>query len=321
MGSVYTIGEALIDFIPADKGVPLKAVTGFEKAAGGAPFNVACAVAKLGGRSGFIGKLGTDAFGDFLVETLDGLGVDVSHVLRTGEAGTGLAFVSLSSDGNRDFSFYRNPSADMLLTEQEVSGIAFEAGDILHFCSVDLIEAPVKYAHRAAIQSVKDAGGLISFDPNVRLPLWTSPEACRQTILEFLPGAHIVKISDEELSFITGLKDEEAAIASLFTGDVRHVVYTKGAAGAVWYNADGSIAVPGHAVRVADTTGAGDAFIGALLYQLHVRGLKADGIGTEDIRQMLDFANAAAALTTTRKGAVVALPGQDEVISLLAGQR
>ncbi|SDC64075.1 fructokinase [Paenibacillus sp. UNCCL117] len=321
MGVVYTIGEALIDFIPAEKGVPLKEVNGFEKAAGGAPFNVACAVAKLGGRSGFIGKLGSDAFGDFLVETLTRLQVDVSHVRRTREAGTGLAFVSLSSDGNRDFSFYRNPSADMLLTEQETADIRFAAGDILHFCSVDLIEAPVKYAHRAALAAVREAGGLISFDPNVRLPLWTSPEACRKTILEFLPEAHIVKISDEELAFITGLADEEEAISSLFVGNVRHVVYTKGAEGALWHRSSGKVAVAGHAIRVADTTGAGDSFIGALLYQLHARGLGADSITEVDIRPILEFANAAAALTTTRKGAVGALPGKEEVLDFLAGKR
>ncbi|WP_159881762.1 PfkB family carbohydrate kinase [Paenibacillus puerhi] len=320
MGSVYTIGEALIDFIPADKGVPLKDVTGFEKAAGGAPFNVACAVAKLGGSSGFIGKLGIDAFGDFLIETLAGLQVDVRHVRRTSEAGTGLAFVSLSSDGNRDFSFYRNPSADMLLTAQEVAEIDFTSGDILHFCSVDLIDAPVKEAHRAAIRAVRQAGGLVSFDPNVRLPLWPSPEACRQTILEFLPEAQLVKISDEELSFITGLEHEEDSIASLFAGDVRHVVYTKGAEGAVWYTRSESIHAAGHPVSVADTTGAGDAFVGALLYQLHKRGLQADAIGSDDIRQILHFANAAAALTTTRKGAVGALPDKEEVLALLAGQ-
>ncbi|MUG69420.1 MULTISPECIES: carbohydrate kinase family protein [Paenibacillus] len=319
MSIVYTIGEALIDFIPTEKGIGLKDVSGFERAAGGAPFNVACAVAKLGGSSSFIGKLGRDAFGDFLVETMSGIGVDVRHVLRTGEAKTGLAFVSLSSDGNRDFSFYRNPSADMLLAADEIGGIPFGNGDILHFCSVDLIEAPVKYAHLQAIEAVKAMGGIVSFDPNVRLPLWSSPEACRRTILAFLPKAHIVKISDEELAFVTGLEDEEQAIASLFTGDVRHVVYTKGAAGAVWYTADERVAVPGHSVTVADTTGAGDAFIGALLYQLHTRELPVNGLEPGVIHEMLAYANAAGAIATTRKGAVSSLPGNEDVLRMLGG--
>ena len=171
----------------------LKNVVGFKKEAGGAPANVACAVTKLGGSSAFIGKLGMDAFGDFLVDTLNEVGVDTQHVLRTTEANTALAFVSLKADGDRDFSFYRNPSADMLLTEDEIDGDWFAKRDILHYCSVDLIEAPVKYAHLKAIHAMKAAGGLISFDPNVRLPLWANHEQCRQTILQFIPLSHLVK--------------------------------------------------------------------------------------------------------------------------------
>ncbi len=184
MPTVFTIGEALIDFIPAEKGVGLNEVESFSKAAGGAPANVACVVAKLGKQSVFIGKLGADAFGDFLVETLVKTGVDTSRILRTSEANTALAFVSLKADGNRDFSFYRNPSADMLLKEEEIGEGWFMKGDILHFCSVDLIEAPVKYAHLKAIELARQVGARISFDPNVRLPLWHDPEACRRTNLK-----------------------------------------------------------------------------------------------------------------------------------------
>src|SRR5690606_38181527 len=123
-------------------------------------------------------------------------------------------FVSLKQDGNRDFSFYRNPSADMLLKEEEIEEDWFSKGDILHFCSVDLIEAPVKYAHIKAVNSIIKKGGIVSFDPNVRLPLWDNPEDCRKTILEFIPLAHILKISDEELEFITAIKDEKSALES-----------------------------------------------------------------------------------------------------------
>ncbi|CAM3040304.1 carbohydrate kinase [Paenibacillus sediminis] len=314
MSTVFTIGEALIDFIPAVKGVELKSVDSFQKAAGGAPANVACAVSKLGGRSAFIGKLGADAFGDFLVDTMKGIGVDTSFVLRTDEANTALAFVSLKADGNRDFSFYRNPSADMLLSEEEI-GDWFSVGDILHFCSVDLIEAPVKYAHFKAIRTAKSAGAIISFDPNVRLPLWRDPEECRRTILEFLPLSHIVKISDEELTFITGIEDEKEAIASLFVGDVQHVVYTRGAEGAAWFTKEFEVSVPGNLVDAEDTTGAGDSFIGALLFQLHLLTDVQQQISRERAEELLTFANAAAAITTTRPGAIPSLPTFSEVVA------
>lgn len=324
MEKVFTIGEALIDFIPAERGTELKAVSGFSKAAGGAPANVACAVARLGGESAFIGKLGKDAFGDFLLDTMNEAGVDTSRVFRTDEANTALAFVSLRADGEREFSFYRNPSADMLLQQEEIDERWFGAGDILHFCSVDLIEAPVKYAHKKAIEAVKRAGGIVSFDPNVRLPLWKRPELCRDAILAFLPFSHIVKISDEELAFITGMDDEDRALASLFTGDVRHVIYTRGAQGAEWITRGFRTAVPGYAIQVADTTGAGDSFIGALLYRLLEERLPANeerGIGADQARALLTFANAAAALTTSRSGAIPALPVHDEVLRMMEEHR
>ncbi|CAN7366408.1 carbohydrate kinase [Paenibacillus sp. LjRoot153] len=317
MGTVYTIGEALIDFIPLETGIELKHVSGFQKAAGGAPANVACTVAKLGAKSAFIGKLGLDAFGDSLIETMESVGVETRYVFRTAEANTALAFVSLKADGNRDFSFYRNPSADMLLAQEDIGEQWFTEGDILHFCSVDLIEAPVKYAHLKAIQTVKQNGGIVSFDPNVRLPLWNDKEECRKTIQYFIPLSHLIKISDEELSFITGIDDVEEAISSLFVGDVEHVIYTRGADGAVWYTKTERIPVTGHRIRAVDTTGAGDSFIGAVLFQLSKENLKISDVSNEQKMKILSFANATAALTTTRHGAIPALPSFEEVNSFL----
>lgn len=316
---IYTIGEALIDFIPGEKGIALKDVHSFQKAPGGAPANVASAIAKLGGQSAFIGKLGMDAFGDFLLETLKNVGVDISRVIRTDKANTALAFVSLKSDGNRDFMFYRNPSADMLLDRDEIDSEWFGPGDMLHFCSVDLIEAPVKYAHIKAIEAVKAKGGLISFDPNVRLPLWTCREACRQTILDFIPKSHILKISDEELAFVTGIEDEKEAIEALFIGDVEMVIYTKGAKGAELHTKNFMVSVEGIKVDVVDTTGAGDAVIGAFLYKLSEEGIGIHGLTEEKARALLRFANGVAALTTTRKGAIESLPGIEEVSRFLEG--
>ncbi|OMP68357.1 PfkB family carbohydrate kinase [Domibacillus epiphyticus] len=320
MGILYSIGEVLIDFIPLQKGRALKDVVSFERAPGGAPANVAAAVAKLGGRSAMITKLGADAFGDFLLEKLEEAGVETRYVIRTKEANTGLAFVSLREDGERDFSFYRNPSADLLLTEDEVNESLFESGDILHFCSVDLVDSPMKQAHVKAIQSAKERGALISFDPNVRLPLWDSPEACRETILDFIPTAHIVKISDEELAFVTGIQNEDDAIDSLFVGDVQAVIFTKGAGGATLYLNNLSVDAGGFSVDVQDTTGAGDAFIGALLYRLLDAGADQHELKTvleRDGQSILSFANAAGAITTTGKGAISSLPSKKQIEDMI----
>jgi fructokinase len=321
MGKLYSIGEVLIDFIPHEKGVALKDVVSFERAPGGAPANVAAAVAKYGGKSAMISKLGYDAFGDFLIQKLEEAGVETDKVFRTGEANTALAFVSLKEDGERDFSFYRNPSADLLLTEDEIDASWFAAGDILHFCSVDLVESPMKQAHKKAIAAVAEAGGLVSFDPNVRLPLWKDAEDCRQAILEFLPSADLVKVSDEELPFITGIADEAGAIDSLFVGKVKAVIYTKGAAGAELYVNGEKFQSRSYPVEAVDTTGAGDAFIGGFLYQL-LRLQANPTTVVEFLRkhqaEILRFANASGALTTTGKGAISALPTDEKIQALIS---
>ncbi|MBY0098626.1 carbohydrate kinase family protein [Mesobacillus maritimus] len=321
MGKLFSIGEVLIDFIPLQKGVALKEVFAFERAPGGAPANVAAAVAKYGQEAEMISMLGTDAFGDFLVEQLTKVGVQTNKILRTSEANTALAFVSLQNNGERDFSFYRNPSADMLLGEEEIDPQWFQAGDILHFCSVDLVESPMKHAHKKAIKSVSNAGGIVSFDPNVRLPLWKRKADCRQAILEFIPFADIVKVSDEELEFITGIENEEKALQSLFIGNVKAVVFTKGASGASLILPGNHYTSSGYSVEVKDTTGAGDAFIGGFLYnllELQATPEKVEGILQHHQAEILRFANASGALTTTEKGAISALPTKEEIELLIA---
>ncbi|MBO1512992.1 carbohydrate kinase family protein [Metabacillus bambusae] len=320
MAGLFSIGEVLIDFIPEQKGKALKDVVSFERAPGGAPANVAAAVAKAGGKASMITKLGMDGFGDFLVETLNNVGVNTEHVLRTKEANTALAFVSLKEDGERDFSFYRKPSADLLLNEKEIDESWFGAGDILHFCSVDLVESPMKQAHIKAIRSAKEKGAIISFDPNVRLPLWEDPQDCRKTILQFIPEAHIVKISDEELAFITGLNDEAEAIQSLFVGDVKGVIFTRGSEGADLYVNGECYRSSGYRVSVQDTTGAGDAFIGGFLYKLLEKNATVSRLSTilqEENQDILSYANASGALTTTGKGAISALPTKEEIFQLI----
>ena len=321
MKKVIAIGEALIDFIPHEKGRALNNVENFLRVPGGAPLNVAAAVAKLGGKSQMLTKLGQDGFGDAILNEVKPLGVDVSRISRTKEANTALAFVSLREDGERDFSFYRNPSADMLLSAEEICSEDFNERDILHFCSVSLIDAPIKEAHRRAIEIAKEKGCLISFDPNVRLPLWKQPEDCRKAILEFLPLSNIVKISDEELEFITGIKDEKEALDSLLTGDVKVIIYTKGTNGAEFITKERVIFSPSFKVSAQDTTGAGDSFIGSLLYQVAEGEYSLEELVTlseEKVQEILTFSNATAALPVCKKGAIGALPLKEEVLAKIS---
>ena len=316
MKKVISIGAALIDFIPNQKVCELKDVISFERVAGGAPANVSAVVAKLGGKSNFISKLGKDAFGDYIIETLKEANVNTDYVLRTDKANTGLAFVSLKEDGNRDFSFYRNPSADMLLEANEVKKEWFKECHSLHFCSVDLIECPMKDAHKKAIEFALENKSIISFDPNVKLPLWDSEESCRDAILEFLHLAHIVKISDEELEFITGYDTVDKAKEVLFNGSVKMVIFTKGKDGAEIYTKDKVVSIEGNVVEVVDTTGAGDSFIGAFLFKLLENEVNLDGIdklSCDTIRDYLLFANHYAAYSTTKKGAIASYANLEEI--------
>ena len=320
MSKVISIGEALIDFIPHEKGKELKNVDNFLRVPGGAPLNVVAAVCKLGGTGKMLTKLGEDAFGDIIIDTVKPLGVDVSGILRTKEANTALAFVSLKEDGERDFSFYRNPSADMLLTAEEIKEEDFISGDVLHFCSVSLIDAPIKKAHKKAIEYATKNNCIISFDPNIRLPLWETPEKCREAILEFIPMANILKVSDEELEFITGIKDENKALESLFTGNVEVVIYTKGTNGADFITKKNTSFAPSYKVKVEDTTGAGDSFIGAVLYKISSQNLSLNdlvNLSEEDKKEILVFANATAAVTVSKKGAIGALPTIEEVNEMI----
>jgi fructokinase len=315
MKRLLAIGEALIDFIPSTTDSKLKDVEMFSRQVGGAPCNVACTATKLGGNAEMITQLGQDAFGDLIVETLDNLGVGTQYLKRTNEANTALAFVSLTKEGERDFSFYRKPSADMLYSIDAVSTIDVNENDVLHFCSVDLVESPMKYAHKKLIEKVTHAGGTIVFDPNVRLPLWKNEADCKSAIHEFIPLAHIVKISDEELEFVTGITDENQAIQWLFQGNVDAVIYTKGADGATVYFKDGNeISQQGFKVKAIDTTGAGDAFIGALISKLLISDstdlitvLKNEG------KAILEFSNYVAATVTTKYGAISSIPTLEEV--------
>lgn len=321
MAKVLCLGEALIDFIPVQKNTELKNVTGFERVAGGAPMNVAIAVAKYGGEAAMVTKIATDHFGDYLIDTLREHQVDTSYIVRSNKGETGLAFVSIDKTGERNFTFYRENAADLLLKEEEIDEDWFREGDLLHFCSVNLIHETIRETHQKAISSCRKKDGIISFDPNVRLPLWPDEESCRKAIRAFLPMADLVKISDDELFFITEMRDKESAIASLFTGYVKAILVTKGKDGASVYLKNGErFDHQGFQVQVEDTTGAGDAFIGgflAELMKLDFHNGKLMSTISEHYENLLAFANASGALTTSVKGAIHAAPGKEQLTDFM----
>lgn len=319
MRKLYGIGEALIDFIPNVKNSELKDVEQFSRQVGGAPANVVSVARKMGASTELVTQLGNDAFGDIIVETLKNIGVGTQFIKRTDEANTALAFVSLKEDGQRDFSFYRKPSADMLYKAEYLNEITINPNDVLHFCSVDLVESDMKEAHKAMVNKFKSANTTIVFDPNVRLPLWQNAEACKEAIHEFLPKANVIKISDEELEFITGEADEDKAIQSLFEGSVEAVIYTQGAAGASIILKDGTkIYHEGFKVKAIDTTGAGDAFIGAAISRMLLSDeLNITKLLKEEGQDILKFSNMVAAKVTTKYGAIESIPTIEDVTTEL----
>lgn len=313
MNQLLAIGEALIDFIAADRNMGIQDVTGFQPAVGGAPANVCGAFVKLGGSAALLTQLGADPFGDKIMAEFARQGIGTDYVLRTDKANTALAFVALQEDGNREFSFYRNPSADMLFAPEDVKKEWFADAYALHFCSVSLGEYPMKQAHERAIEYALEQGVLVSFDPNLRKALWKSEEALKRTVLEFIPRAHVLKLSDEELFFLTGTDRIEAALPQLFTGNVALVIYTMGAGGARCFTGAGQAGVPGEQVKAVDTTGAGDGFIGAFLYQLYAHGIHAadlPGLSEKELEAYLRFANRFSAYSVQHKGAISSYPSR-----------
>lgn len=314
--TLVAIGEALIDFIPDKSGCEFYEVTGFSPAVGGAPANVCGAFSKLGGRSRMITQLGADPFGDKIIRRLREAGIDTSCISLTDKANTALAFVSLAKDGNRTFSFYRKPSADMLLDKKDIKEEWFLDCCALHFCSVSLGDFPMRDAHEAAIEYARNNGAIISFDPNLRFQLWEDANALKAAVNRFIPMSDILKISDEELEFITGEADIEKALAVLFTGNVKLVIYTCGGDGAYAFTRTAKAFSPSEKVRAVDTTGAGDGFIGSFLWLLKEYGITADrlnDLGSEVLEQALSFSNKFCAVSVQSAGAIDSYPSLEEI--------
>ncbi len=315
MPDAVCLGELLIDFVPTITGTSLVDAPAFKKAPGGAPANVAVGLSRLGATAAFMGKVGDDAFGHFLADTLAAYGVDVGPLRFTDKARTALAFVSLRADGDREFMFYRHPSADMLFAAEDVDVDLIRRAKLLHFGSIGMIDEPCRSAALLAVTAAQDAGLLISYDPNLRLALWPDAEAAKAGMMLAWPKADIIKVSEEELEFLTGVSDPVRAGRGLWHNQLRLLIVTCGAKGCFYLTREFEGEVAGLPATAVDATGAGDAFVAGLL-----QGILADPRVIDDEARLKDlcrFANATGAVATMERGAIPALPKRERVLSFL----
>lgn len=318
MNEVLCLGEALIDFVADVSGVSLIQCPGFRKAAGGGVANVAVALSRQGAPAAFLGKVGSDPFGEFLRLTLSQEGVDTSCMLLEPNTRTGLAFVSLTESGERDFVFFRHPSADMLYRADELPERRLAACAALHFSSITLIQEPSREATLSAVEQVRRAGGMVSFDPNLRPPLWPSTAAAESEIRNAARLADLIKVSEEEALLIAGEGEFDRQIERIHSLGPAIVALTRGAHGSLLSLKGGPpVEIAPQRIEAVDATGAGDAYAASLIAAV----LRSGGPGAlrkEDLPALGRQAGMAGALTCLKKGAIPALPRGDEIEQALA---
>ena len=309
MDGVITLGEALIDFTPLDDHN-----LEFKKNPGGAPANVAVGLSCLGVETSFVGKVGDDLLGKFLRRVLADNGVNTSGMILTDEARTGLTFVTLDQDGDRSFSFYIDPSADRFLRKEEIAENIFKENKILHFGSISLINEPARSATKYAIERAQENEMLISYDPNLRMNLWDDPDLAKEQIISVLPEIDILKISEEELEFITGTMDAKAGAEQLAQKyDIPLIYITWGSKGSSYYYQGELNFVESLAVETVDTTGAGDAFVSGILYQINQSNKPLAELDDQFLAKTSKLASVSGGLAVSEKGAMSALPTLEEI--------
>ncbi|MGD8430816.1 MAG: carbohydrate kinase [Ectothiorhodospiraceae bacterium] len=320
MLKVAAFGEALIDMIPdyGDAGPGGARPRAFIPSPGGAPANIAVAVARLGGDARFLGKVGRDFFGNMIRDALNGYGVNTEHLLQTEEAPTALAFVAHDTDGERSFSFYRSPSADLLYRPEEFPEDAFAPPGIFHVCSNTLTEPAIRETTMRGLEMAHRHGCLVSVDVNYRGSLWPEPSQAPTAILSLMGAADVVKLSLEELQELYGKDALETTVAQLLGNGVSLVVVTDGGAALHYYTPTARSSLQPPSVKAVDTTAAGDAFVGGLLYALAADDVTRDGLSdwltdTRNLETALAFAARCGALAASRYGAYNALPTAAEV--------
>ncbi len=311
---VIALGELLIDFTmhgESEQGNNL-----FEACPGGAPCNVLAMLNKLGKKTAFLGKVGQDQFGTLLKATLDDVGIDTSSLYMDQEVNTTLAFVHTFPDGDREFSFYRNPGADMMLTADEVDEEFVKKAKIFHFGTLSMTHDGVREATKKALKIAKDNGLVITFDPNLRPPLWSSLELAKEQMEYGFAYCDVLKISDNEIQFISGKEDYDEGIRYLQEKyQIPLILLTMGKDGSRAYYKDMRVEVAGRVVKAIETTGAGDTFCGSSINYVLEHGL--ENLTEENLKEMLSFANAAAALITTKKGAIRSMPEKEDVLAFM----
>ena len=312
---ICALGELLIDFTQAgisSKGNPL-----MEANPGGAPCNVLALLSKLGHSTAFIGKVGQDGFGDQLESALLECGIATEGLLRDKDIHTTLAIVHTLPDGDRDFSFYRNPGADLMLNENEINAELIQNSRIFHFGSLSMTDEPCRSATRKAISLVETHGKLRSFDPNLRPPLWDSMDHAKEEILYGLAHCDVLKISDNEIQWLSDKDDYDEGIAWLRQQfDIPLVLLSMGKDGSRAYHDELRVEVPAFVLEnTIETTGAGDTFLGGILHYILNNGWKT--YNESELYDMLTFANAAAALITTKSGALRVMPSKEEIAALM----
>ena len=313
---VVALGELLVDF--TQNGLSEQGNTLFEANPGGAPANVLAMLRKLGKSCAFIGKVGKDSFGDMLARTVADAGIDTRALMRDPVIPTTLAVVHTFPNGDRDFSFYRKPGADIMLRIEELDEDMLRSCRIFHFGTLSLTDEPCKSATKRAYDLAKASGALISFDPNLRPPLWPDEKSAKAAIEWGLARCDILKISDNEIEFMTGEKDFDkgAAILQARYPQIRLLNVTAGADGSFSYYGKKHVFVPACKLGgVIETTGAGDTFCASVLNFVLERGL--DGLSEDDLTAMLRFANTAAYIVTTKKGAIRSMPEREQVEELM----
>lgn len=312
---VTALGELLIDF--TENGASTQGNPVMEANPGGAPCNVLAMLGKLGKKTAFIGKVGKDMFGAQLRQAVEEVGIDTRNLIEDTEVHTTLAFVHTMPDGDRDFSFYRNPGADMMLCKDEVQEELIRDSRIFHFGTLSSTHEGVREATRYAIDVAKEAGCIVSFDPNLRPPLWKSLDDARAEIEYGLTKADILKISDNEVEFLFGTTDYDKGAALLREKyGIPLVCITLGREGSRAYYKGMRVEVPGFVQEhTIETTGAGDTFCACTLNYVLEHGM--DHLTEENLRELLTFANAGASIITTRKGALRVMPKREEVLSFL----
>lgn len=316
---VTALGELLIDFTEngeSSQGNPL-----MEANPGGAPCNVLAMLQKLGKKTAFIGKVGADMFGNQLKKAVEEVGIDTRNLIMDKKHHTTLAFVHTYPDGDRDFSFYRDPGADMMLTKEEVQKELIQSSRIFHFGTLSSTHEGVREATRHAIELAKEAGCIITFDPNLRPPLWGSLEDARKEIEYGMTKCDVLKISDNEVEFLFGTTDYDKGAALIREKyNIPLVLITMGKDGSRAYYKDMRVEVaPFLQENTIETTGAGDTFCASSLNYVLEHGL--ENLTEENLKELLTFANAAASLITTRKGALRVMPSKEEVLDFIASRK